>query len=142
MEVQNLPKRSSEAVEPLLKRIIICCDGTWQSSVSGEKHIPSNVTRLCRHLASAVVDKDNKEWQQVVFYDSGVGTGALLDLEKTRQGAHGDGLAINVIEATISSCSTTARAIRSSVLASRAAPTQPVLSPAWSPTLACASRAS
>lgn len=99
MDAQSRSKKCSEEVKPLPKRIIICCDGTWQSSVSGEKHVPSNVTRLCRHLASAGVDKDGQEWQQIVYYDSGVGTGALLDLEKKRQGANGDGLAINVLEA-------------------------------------------
>lgn len=81
------------------KRIVICCDGTWQSSVSGEKSIPSNVTRLCRLIARSGKDKDNKTWQQVVYYDSGVGTGSLTSIEKKRQGAVGDGLAINVIEA-------------------------------------------
>lgn len=99
MDLANIPTKSSEAATPLPKRIIVCCDGTWQSAVSGKKSIPSNVTRLCRHLARAGVDKDGKEWQQVVYYDSGVGTGALLDLEKKRQGASGAGLAINVIEA-------------------------------------------
>jgi len=81
------------------KRIIICCDGTWQSSVSGEENIPSNVTRLCRHIARTGKDADGKIWQQLVYYDSGVGTGSLNFLEKKRQGAIGDGLGVNVIEA-------------------------------------------
>ncbi|RDW89514.1 hypothetical protein BP6252_01546 [Coleophoma cylindrospora] len=85
--------------DPVAKRIVICCDGTWQSSVSGVANIPSNVTRLCRSIDRAGEDKDGKIWQQVVYYDSGVGTGSLLDLEKKRQGAIGDGLAVNVIEA-------------------------------------------
>lgn len=84
---------------PVPKRIIICCDGTWQSSVSGEENIPSNVTRLCRHLARTGKDDEGKVWQQLVYYDSGVGTGSLNFLEKKRQGATGDGLAVNVIEA-------------------------------------------
>src|SRR5436190_2383053 len=40
------------------KRIIICCDGTWQSSVTGVKNVPSNVTRLSRNIARAGRDKD------------------------------------------------------------------------------------
>lgn len=81
------------------KRIVICCDGTWQSSVSGKKNIPSNITRLCRHIARAGTDRKGKTWQQIVYYDSGVGTGELTDFEAKRQGAIGDGLAVNVIEA-------------------------------------------
>ena len=38
---------------PAPKRLIICCDGTWQSSVSGKRNIPSNVTRLARAIARA-----------------------------------------------------------------------------------------
>jgi len=81
------------------KRIVICCDGTWQSSVSGEANIPSNITRLCRQIARTGTDKDGRVWQQLVYYDSGVGTGSLGFFEKKRQGAIGDGLAVNVIEA-------------------------------------------
>jgi len=57
------------------KRIIICCDGSGQSAVSGEESIPSNVTRLCRAIDPVGIDKNDKcPWQQVVWYDSGVGT--------------------------------------------------------------------
>ncbi|CAI7576938.1 unnamed protein product [Penicillium pancosmium] len=60
---------------PSRKRIIICCDGSGQSAVSGEESVPSNVTRLCRAIHSVGVDNDDHgTWQQVVWYDSGVGT--------------------------------------------------------------------
>jgi hypothetical protein len=81
----------------LRKRIIICCDGTWQSATSGKKNVPSNVTRLARELARVGVDADGNEWQQVVWYDSGVGTTSLMG--KVSEGAVGSGLEINVIEA-------------------------------------------
>jgi uncharacterized protein (DUF2235 family) len=84
---------------PALKRLIICCDGTWQSSVSGEENIPSNVTRLTRNLASAGLGADGKVWQQVVYYDSGIGTGELTIAAKVVQGGVGRGLEINVLEA-------------------------------------------
>lgn len=87
------------SVTPNPKRLIICCDGTWQSSVTGDHNIPSNVTRLARTLSQAGEDADGKVWQQMVYYDSGVGTGSILALEKARQGASGDGLVINVLEA-------------------------------------------
>lgn len=78
----------SPAAQTVPKRIIVCCDGTWQSSTSLDPQhaIPSNVTRLCRVLAKAGEDKDKKTWQQIVYYDAGVGTGDLTDFEKGRQG--------------------------------------------------------
>lgn len=91
------------------RRLVVCCDGTWQSSTSGERNIPSNVTRLCRHLARSevVVDEVNpvtkkKEtvlYNQMVFYDPGIGTGDLSAIDVNRQGGTGAGLAMNVIEA-------------------------------------------
>lgn len=63
------------------KRLIIACDGTWQSSVEldPKKGVPSNITRLCRVIASNGTGKDEngKEivWPQIVHYDAGVGTG-------------------------------------------------------------------
>lgn len=87
-----------EVVEAVPKKIILCCDGTWQSAVSGEHNLPSNVTRIARTVAKAGRDGD-KVWQQLVYYDSGVGTGALSKIESDRQGATGDGLVVNVLEA-------------------------------------------
>ena len=85
-------------LKPSPKRIIICCDGTWQSSVSNITNIPSNVTRLQRYLTKSGRDKDGKEWQQLIFYDAGIGTG-VSDLEAKREGGTGSGFVGNVIEA-------------------------------------------
>lgn len=87
-----------EVVDAVPKKIILCCDGTSQSSVSGEVNLPSNVTRIARTIAKAGED-GGKVWQQLVFYDSGVGTGSLSAIEAKRQGATGDGLIVNVLEA-------------------------------------------
>ena len=83
------------------RRLIVCCDGTWQSSVTDKENVPSNVTKLCRVLDRFGTDKKNpnKKWQQVVYYDSGIGTGNLSSTESVRQGGTGAGLAENVIEA-------------------------------------------
>jgi len=90
----------AEAVEAAPKKIVLCCDGTWQSSVSGKHNLPSNITRMARTIAKAGLDKeDNRVWQQIVYYDSGVGTGSLSAFESKRQGATGDGLVVNVLEA-------------------------------------------
>jgi uncharacterized protein (DUF2235 family) len=87
-----------EVVEAAPKRIILCCDGTSQSSVSGKHNLPSNITRLARTIAKAGQEGD-KVWQQVVYYDSGVASGSLSMFESARQGATGDGLVVNVLEA-------------------------------------------
>ncbi|KAK8907823.1 hypothetical protein ACHAPF_000696 [Botrytis cinerea] len=86
-------------IKPARKRIIICCDGTWQSAVSGKENCPSNVTRLCRAINSVARDpQDGENWQQVVWYDSGVGT-TSTGLGPGLEGAIGEGLEGNVIEA-------------------------------------------
>lgn len=86
---------------PWGRRLIICCDGTWQSSVSSKDNVPSNVTKLCRVIARIGTDRQNpnKKWHQLVYYDSGIGTGNLSGSEAKRQGGTGAGLAENVIEA-------------------------------------------
>ncbi|TDZ38794.1 Uncharacterized protein C8035_v006535 [Colletotrichum spinosum] len=85
------------------KRIIICSDGTWQSSETTQKNIPSNVTRLARSIArTGSFKKDGKEetCQQVVFYNAGVGTGDGVSFaERIRQAAFGNGLVSDVIKA-------------------------------------------
>ncbi|KAK8094390.1 hypothetical protein PG997_001075 [Apiospora hydei] len=81
------------------KRIIICCDGTWQSSVSGLKNIPSNITRLSRAISRSGKGSDGREMQQVVYYDAGIGTGVLSSHEKNLEGGFGVGFVGNVIEA-------------------------------------------
>lgn len=78
-------------------KIIICCDGTWQSAVSGEENSPSNVTRLARSL-NRVAKQDGKVWQQIVWYDSGIGTTSGW-LGKKLEGAIGAGIEGNIIEA-------------------------------------------
>ena len=85
-------------LKPPPKRIIICCDGTWQSSVSNITNVPSNVTRLARYLTKSGRDDEGKEWQQLIFYDAGIGTG-VSDLEAKREGGTGSGFVGNVIEA-------------------------------------------
>ncbi|KAF2846854.1 hypothetical protein T440DRAFT_220749 [Plenodomus tracheiphilus IPT5] len=87
--------------KPWGRRLIVCCDGTWQSSVSTKDNAPSNITKLCRLIARVGTDKDDhlKKFHQIVYYDSGIGTGALSASEARLQGGTGAGLAENVIEA-------------------------------------------
>ena len=70
------------------KRIVICCDGTWNSPSE-----PTNVVKLLRSIRP--YSEDGKH--QVVFYDQGVGTYNLFD--KIIGGAFGKGLEQNVLDA-------------------------------------------
>lgn len=78
----------SEEVKAVRKRIVVCCDGTWQSATSPDpsQGCCSNVPRLARVLANAGNDKDGNEWEQIVYYDAGIGTGELTPVDKDIQG--------------------------------------------------------
>lgn len=89
----------ADAEKPWGRRLIVCCDGTWQSSVSDKENVPSNVTKLCRVIARTGKDTQERNWHQLVYYDGGIGTGNMGRLEGIRQGGTGAGLAENVIEA-------------------------------------------
>jgi uncharacterized protein (DUF2235 family) len=107
---------------PNPRRLIVCCDGTWQSSATDHDNVPSNITRLARIFEPHAYDEGTGTWwQQIVYYDAGVGTGdagGLGKIEFIRKGASqsltcgsfllmcsifaggtGDGLNENVIEA-------------------------------------------
>lgn len=75
-----------------MKKLIICCDGiyprcltpililtgstgTWQDSDGGVKEVPTNITRITRALKSQTSDGIS----QIVYYQSGVGTGGTLN---------------------------------------------------------------
>ncbi|KAF0317060.1 peptidoglycan binding domain-containing protein [Colletotrichum asianum] len=90
------------------KRIILCCDGTWQTSATIRKNVPSNVTRLARSIAQTGKmnrnggsnTSDDETCQQIVYYSAGIGTGDGVNIvEKARQATFGDGLASDVIKA-------------------------------------------
>ena len=68
------------------KRIIICCDGTWNTP---EKDI-TNVVKTAR----AVRPTDARGIEQVVFYDWGVGTQGKIN--QVTGGALGEGVHKNI----------------------------------------------
>ena len=66
------------------KRLVVCCDGTWQASNHGNRAIPSNVAKINRSIKPfgfvEPYDKDQPDKvrqtvPQIVYYDAGVGTG-------------------------------------------------------------------
>lgn len=78
-EAFEMPASTSKAKRPAppqpKKRIVICCDGTWQSSAHGTQTIPSNVAKISRSIASWYVDENGLKAPQLIYYDAGVGTG-------------------------------------------------------------------
>ncbi|KAF3916479.1 hypothetical protein ABW20_dc0100493 [Dactylellina cionopaga] len=92
--------RSVPTPDKTIKRLICCCDGTWKSSDQGPPSIPSNVTRFARSLDC--VDRHTTpgiEIQQIVFYQSGLGSGELTRLQWLAAGSVGFGLDSAVREA-------------------------------------------
>lgn len=71
------------------KRIIICCDGTWNTP---EKKDVTNVTKFAR-----AIKQSDSGTPQVVFYDWGIGTDGGAD--KIKGGAFGAGIDKNIQDA-------------------------------------------
>lgn len=78
------------------KRIIVCCDGTWNNS-DGADQVPTNVAKLarCIHPEAEVTHNGEKiEIKQVVYYQHGIGSVAgwlFGSLENAIEGATGRG---------------------------------------------------
>jgi uncharacterized protein (DUF2235 family) len=68
-----------------MKRLIVGCDGTWQSADTGPAQDPSNVTNICRALEySTSLEKGSI--QQIVLYQPGVGSGDLTAVQHAVSG--------------------------------------------------------
>ncbi len=78
-----------------MKKLVICCDGTWNKA--DQEHegepCPTNVVRLAYRIAK----RDAKGNAQIVFYHRGVGTGNAVD--RVTGGAIGEGLEENIYNA-------------------------------------------
>ncbi len=73
-----------------MKRLIVCCDGTWQKLSS---NYPTNVVKIAKAIKTSAKDKT----PQIVFYDEGIGTGNKVD--KLLGGAFGKGIDQSIQEA-------------------------------------------
>ncbi len=73
-----------------MKRLIVCCDGTWQKLSSD---YPTNVVKITQAIKPLAKDKT----PQIVFYDEGIGTGGKID--KLLGGAIGRGIDQNIQDA-------------------------------------------
>ncbi|HJU37185.1 MAG TPA: DUF2235 domain-containing protein [Gaiellaceae bacterium] len=75
-----------------MKRLIVCCDGTWNrpQEVSDGVPAPTNVAKL----ALALADEDHEGNEQRLHYQAGVGTRRF---ERFAGGAFGFGLSRNIL---------------------------------------------
>jgi uncharacterized protein (DUF2235 family) len=77
-----------------MRRLILCCDGTWNSA--DQEHddapCPTNVVKIGYRIA-----KHDGAVPQIIYYDQGVGTGNVLD--RYSGGAFGEGLEDNIHDA-------------------------------------------
>lgn len=84
------PVLAATATVQKMKRLIICCDGTWNTPQS------DHVTNVV-HVARAISPRTESGIAQVVFYDWGVGTDDKLDA--LSGGAAGKGIDKNIRDA-------------------------------------------
>ena len=77
-----------------MKRLILCCDGTWNKpdEEKNGRPIPTNVVRLAYRVA-----KRDGAVPQITYYDMGVGTGNVID--RLAGGVLGEGLEGNIHDA-------------------------------------------
>lgn len=79
-----------------MKRIIICCDGTWNFPDKTEENIPcaTNVVKL----ALAVKNVSGDRIEQLTYYHPGVGTSGWI-IQRWFDGATGSGISSNILNA-------------------------------------------
>jgi len=77
------------------KRIVICCDGTW-NELDYKTRPVTNVVKLAQSVHPEAPGPGEEPIKQVVFYDEGVGT---LEGESLDGGGFGDGLIQNIVDA-------------------------------------------
>ncbi|KAI0932121.1 hypothetical protein AcW2_000831 [Taiwanofungus camphoratus] len=95
------PSLTSSSAGPKMrikKRIIVCCDGTWQDgTVVGERWKYTNVLRLARAV-NHIDERFDPPIPQIVFYQSGVGASNSI-YDQIVDGATGASLGEKVEEA-------------------------------------------
>lgn len=77
-----------DASGTLPKRLIVCCDGTFNSSNQGVETSPTNIARLSRAIANVGYARDGiTKVPQITAYQAGIGTDPTASAyTKARQG--------------------------------------------------------
>lgn len=78
-----------------LKRLVICCDGTWNATEKLDPQVrhPTNVLKISR----AVLPVDKLGVHQIIEYVRGIGTGNVLN--RWLGGVTGKGISSNILQA-------------------------------------------
>ncbi len=79
-----------------MRNLVICLDGTWNTPDQKDRgrQVPSNVVKMARAIDQGRVTPD---LTQLVYYDTGVGTGGAID--KFVGGITGTGIMKNILQA-------------------------------------------
>lgn len=79
-----------------MRNLVVCLDGTWNTpdQLDRGRQVPSNVVKMARAVKEGSVDQT---LTQVIYYDTGVGTGGWLD--RIIGGATGQGILRNIMQA-------------------------------------------
>ncbi|UJO21747.1 uncharacterized protein CLAFUR5_09246 [Fulvia fulva] len=104
IETETMPSCSLckriDASGTLPKRLIVCCDGTNNSSNQGVETNPTNVARLSRAIANVGYASDGSKVPQITYYQAGIGTDpTVTSFTKAKQQGLGIGLNEKVCEA-------------------------------------------
>lgn len=81
------PKRTG--TEPHTKRLVVCCDGTWNNSINSNNSL-TNVSRLAR-----CIENEGEGVPQVVYYHPGIGSGTSAWSNRV-DGATGRGITYQI----------------------------------------------
>jgi len=73
------PKGGVWGPTPVRKRLVVCCDGTWQASNHATHEVPSNIAKMSHAISKTYIDEHNQAAPQIVYYDVGVATADVLD---------------------------------------------------------------
>ena len=79
-----------------MKRIVICCDGTWNTPDKQENNLYC-ITNVAK-IAEAVKERSEDSTRQLVYYHLGVGTSGSL-FHRIFDGATGAGISQNILDA-------------------------------------------
>ena len=76
-----------------MRNLVICLDGTWNTpdQRDRDRQVPSNVVKIARAVATKTT---TQQPEQVVYYDTGVGTAGILD--RLIGGVTGHGISENI----------------------------------------------
>ncbi len=79
-----------------MRNLVVCLDGTWNTPDQKDQNrqVPSNVVKMARAVEEGRVDQ---QLEQLVYYDTGVGTGGAID--KIIGGMSGQGIMKNILQA-------------------------------------------